>query len=211
MGWVEGCLSENAIQEMVAGSLSNDELVQARLHLETCSDCRARMIALARDSDLEAASLESTLPSSTAPEPTRRSLSDRFEILRPLGRGGMGVVYEALDRERGVRVALKTLQHVSADGLLRFKTEFRALQGVQHPNVVRFGELIEDGGQWWLTMELVEGTAFVDYVRPGGRLDEPRLRAALPQLAAALRALHAHHLIHRDVKPHNVLVTAAGR
>src|SRR5262249_42632337 len=127
------------------------------------------------------------------------------------GRGGMGVVYEALDRERGARVALKTLQHVSADGLLRFKTEFRALQDVHHPNVVRFGELFEERGQWWLTMELVEGDSFLDHVRPGGRLDERRLRVALPQLAAALRALHGHGLVHRDIKPHNVLVTAAGR
>jgi eukaryotic-like serine/threonine-protein kinase len=76
---------------------------------------------------------------------------------------------------------------------------------------VTFGELFEDRGQWWLTMELVEGTALLDHVRPGGRLDERRLRAALPQLAAALQALHAHGLVHRDVKPHNVLVTAAGR
>ncbi|HSJ99412.1 MAG TPA: AAA family ATPase, partial [Myxococcota bacterium] len=128
-----------------------------------------------------------------------------------MGGGGMGVDYAALDRERGARVALKMLQHVSADGLLRFKTEFRALQDVQHPNLVSFGELIEDRGQWWLTMELVEGTAFLDHVRPGGHLDEDRLRAALPQLAAGLQALHAHGLVHRDVKPSNVRVTPAGR
>jgi hypothetical protein len=121
------------------------------------------------------------------------------------------VVYEALDRERGARIALKTLRQVSADGLLRFKNEFRAVQDVQHPNLVTLGELIEDHGQWWLTMELVDGAEFLVHVRPGGALDEARLRTALVQLALALQALHARGLVHCDVKPNNVLVTPAGR
>jgi len=208
---VVGCLSENAIQELVAGALSGDARVQAQRHIETCAECRTLVVELARDGDVAATGTPATLPANVASSLPTRDLAERFEIVRPLGRGGMGVVYEALDRRRGGRVALKTLQHVSADGLLRFKTEFRALQDVQHPNVVTFGELIEAGGQWWLTMELVEGAAFLDHVRPGGRLDERRLRAALPQLAAALSALHTHGLVHRDVKPHNVLVTPAGR
>jgi len=210
---VVGCLSENTIQELVAGSLSSDVRAQAQQHIETCAQCRMLVIELARDSDLEA--VGTTVVSEPAARATSslapRALVKRFELVRPLGRGGMGVVYEAIDRERGARVALKTLQSVSADGLLRFKTEFRALQDVQHPSLVTFGELFEDRGQWWLTMELVEGTPLLDHVRPGGRLDERRLRAALPQLAAALQALHAHGLVHRDVKPHNVLVTSAGR
>ena len=199
-----GCLSENTIQKLVAVGLSGDVRARAQRHIETCADCRTLVIELARDGDTESMG---PLPANVA----RRELADRFEILRPLGHGGMGVVYEALDRQRGVRVALKTLQRVSADGLLRFKTEFRALEDVHHPNLVRFGELLEDRGQWWLTMELVEGAPFLDHVRPGGRLDERRLRAALPQLAAGLSALHAHGLVHRDVKPHNVLVTPAER
>jgi tetratricopeptide (TPR) repeat protein len=208
---VVGCLSENTIQGLVAGSLSDDTRARAQLHIETCSECRTLVIELARDGDAEATGTPATLPANVASSLATRALADRFEILRPLGRGGMGVVYEALDRERGARVALKTLQHVSADGLLRFKTEFRALQDVSHPNLVAFGELFEERGQWWLTMELIEGATFLDHVRPGGRLDERRLRAALPQLAAALSALHTHGLVHRDVKPHNVLVTPAGR
>jgi hypothetical protein len=206
-----GCLSENTIQELVAGGLSGDPLAQAHLHIETCDVCRTLAIELARDRDLEAIGDADTLGASGAARSAARGAADRFEIVRSLGRGGMGVVYEAIDRQRGARVALKTLQHVSADGLLRFKTEFRALQDVHHPNLVTFGELIEDRGQWWLTMELVEGVAFLEHVRPGGRLDERRLRTALAQLASALHALHGHELVHRDVKPHNVLVTSAGR
>jgi hypothetical protein len=210
---VAGCLSENTIQELVAGGLSGDPLAQAHLHIKTCEICRTLAIELARDRDLEAIGDADTLTLRIrgAARPAARGVADRFEIVRSLGRGGMGVVYEAIDRRRGAQVALKTLQHVSADGLLRFKTEFRALQDVHHPNLVTFGELLEDRGQWWLTMELVKGVAFLEHVRPGGRLDERRLRAALAQLASALHALHAHELVHRDVKPHNVLVTSADR
>src|SRR5258708_18944049 len=81
----------------------------------------------------------------------------RFEIMRCLGAGGMGVVYEALDRERNVRVALKTLRAMSADTLLLFKSEFREFQNLQHPNLVSVGELFSDEGEWFFTMELIDG------------------------------------------------------
>ncbi|HEY2515622.1 MAG TPA: protein kinase [Polyangiaceae bacterium] len=89
----------------------------------------------------------------------------RFEVVRRLGQGGMGVVYEALDHDRGERVALKTLSATSAAALVRFKREFRALQDLHHPNVVTLGELISEGDEWFFTMELVEGTDFLSYVR----------------------------------------------
>ena len=203
-----GCLSENTIQELVAGVLSGDMRARAHRHIETCAACRMLVIELARDDDLEA---QLSMRTPAAAGPATHIVADRFELVRVLGHGGMGTVYEALDRERGTRVALKTLQHISADGLLRFKTEFRAVQDVHHPNLVALGELIEERGQWWLTMELVEGVSFVSYVWPGGQLEERRLRAAIPQLAAGLSALHAQGLVHRDVKPSNVLVTPAGR
>jgi hypothetical protein len=90
----------------------------------------------------------------------------RFQVLRRLGEGGMGVVYEALDRERGERVALKTLRTLSADALLRFKNEFRALQDLQHPNLCTLGELIGEGSQWFFTMELIDGVDLFSWVRP---------------------------------------------
>src|SRR5437867_8397399 len=91
----------------------------------------------------------------------------RFRILRRLGAGGMGVVYEAYDGERGTRVALKTLRAISGEALFRFKNEFRALQDLQHPNLVSLGELLEEDGQWFFTMELLEGQHFLEYVRFG--------------------------------------------
>jgi len=137
----------------------------------------------------------------------------RFQVLKRIGAGGMGVVYEALDRERKARVALKTLRWMSADALLRLKTEFRAVQDLQHPNLVGFSELIEEGGQWFLTMELVEGVDFLAHVRPppDDRFDEARVRAAVAQLAQGLIALHDAQMVHRDLKPANVLVTGEGR
>ncbi|WP_437983549.1 serine/threonine-protein kinase [Sorangium sp. So ce117] len=89
----------------------------------------------------------------------------RFQVVRVVGRGGMGVVYEAFDRERKGRVALKILRNLSADARLRFKNEFRALQDIQHPNLVSLGELHEEEGQLFFTMELIRGVDFVVHVR----------------------------------------------
>ena len=91
----------------------------------------------------------------------------RFSIKRRLGAGAMGVVYEAFDRERDVPVALKVLRQVTADGILYFKHEFRALQDIQHPNLVNLGELFEAEGQWFFTMDLVDGVSLLSYVRGG--------------------------------------------
>src|SRR6516225_740994 len=89
----------------------------------------------------------------------------RFERIRCLGEGGAGVVYEALDRERGTRVALKTLRQVTAESLAFLKREFRAMQDVHHPNLVSLGELVSQGDECFFTMELVEGVDWLDYVR----------------------------------------------
>src|SRR5579883_2826523 len=88
----------------------------------------------------------------------------RFEIVRRIGEGGMGVVYEARDRERGTHVALKTLQRFDAERLLYLKQEFRSLEDIQHPNLVSLGELMRDGETWFFTMELVSGVDLVTYV-----------------------------------------------
>src|SRR5690349_2114280 len=90
--------------------------------------------------------------------------TSRFRVIRQLGAGGMGVVYEAFDGEKKQRVALKTLHEMDPDALFRFKREFRSLHGIGHPNLVRLGDLVEHEGTWFFTMELVEGTDFLSYV-----------------------------------------------
>jgi eukaryotic-like serine/threonine-protein kinase len=148
--------------------------------------------------------------------------SGRLSVLRRIGEGGMGVVYEAFDSERRVRVALKTLAHLDPASVYRLKNEFRSLADVRHPNLVQLHELFADGPQWLFTMELIAGERFDYWVRPSRAapdalasaviaLDEARLRVALPQLLAAIEAIHAAGKLHRDIKPSNVLVTDDGR
>jgi serine/threonine protein kinase len=145
----------------------------------------------------------------------------RLQILEPLGSGGFGAVYAALDTRSGQRVAVKELDDKSADSIARFKNEFRALADCHHPNLVGLKELIEQDGRWLIVMELVPGIDFLRYVeRPandncagaeGARYDEARLRSALSGVAEGLRALHRFGLVHRDLKPSNVRVRPDGR
>jgi serine/threonine protein kinase len=92
--------------------------------------------------------------------------TDRFTLTRRLGAGGMGVVYEAHDREMDKIVALKILTRAEAAHIYRFKREFRTLADVSHPNLVALYELVSDGDHWFFTMELVKGVTFIQYVRP---------------------------------------------
>src|SRR5262245_37481706 len=101
------------------------------------------------------------------------SIRDRFTIVRELGGGGMGVVYEAVDRHSGRHMALKTIRVPSGDALLRFKQEFRSLQDLHHPNLVTLGELIEENGQWWFSMELVRGTNLRTHVQLAPPVSSP--------------------------------------
>lgn len=88
----------------------------------------------------------------------------RFLIEKELGKGGIGIVYQAFDRERDMRVALKTLLYVDSVNLHNLKREFRALHDLVHPNLCSFMELIKDDAVWFLTMELIQGSDFVEYV-----------------------------------------------
>ncbi len=146
--------------------------------------------------------------------PERELLFGRFEVLATLGHGAFGRVVRARDRETQVEVAVKELYRFSAEALLQFKQEFRALSDVQHPNLVRLGELFESQGRWGFSMELLPGANFLCWVREPQRavgFDEGRLRSGIAQLAQGLLGLHSLGLMHRDVKPANVLVTPAGR
>jgi hypothetical protein len=136
-----------------------------------------------------------------------RLLGDRFEIERALGSGGTGVVYAARDHHRRCTVAIKTLRAATLDALHRLHDEALTLHDLAHPNLVSLGELFDDDGRWFFSMELVDGVDFLRHVRPGGRLDLARLRDAMSQLAAGLGFLHAAGKVHRDVKPSNVLCT----
>ena len=90
--------------------------------------------------------------------------TERFEKIRRLGTGGMGIVYEAYDHQRQMPVAVKTLQKREATALYRFKREFRTLSSISHRNLAALHELFAEDDPWFFTMELVSGTSFLDYV-----------------------------------------------
>ena len=137
----------------------------------------------------------------------------RYVIRRRIGEGGMGIVYEVDDCERDQVVALKTLRRWTGDDIYRLKREFRSLADVAHPNLVSLYDLVIDDDACFFTMELVEGTTFVDYVRqePSAACRAARAREALVQLIEGVLELHRRGIRHGDIKPSNVLVTAAGR
>jgi serine/threonine protein kinase len=114
----------------------------------------------------------------------------RFEVRRRIGAGGMGIVYEAFDRQRKHPVALKTLRHLDAQALYRLKNEFRALQDLRHPNLVNLGELIEAQGHWFFTMELVNGVDFLSYVsqRAQSESEIPHTAPAAPGARERIQA-----------------------
>ena len=142
-----------------------------------------------------------------------------YEILAEVGHGAMGVVYRARDLKHQAIVALKCMQHISPSALLRFKQEFRTLADLAHRNLVSLYDLVSVEGQWFFTMEYLEGVDFLTYVRGGDRAGESglsaeqlsRLRCALRQLAQGVAVLHRAGKLHRDIKPSNVLVTGQQR
>jgi len=139
---------------------------------------------------------------------------DRFLIERLLGKGGMGAVYEARDRNLERRVALKVLSRADARSIARFKREFRMLADTVHPHLVRLHDLFVEQGIWFFTMDLVEGTTFTAHLAStgpvGSRERETELRRILPELVSGVSAIHAQGLLHRDLKPENVLVSREG-
>src|SRR6185436_12337798 len=137
----------------------------------------------------------------------------KYEIIAPLGAGGMGEVYRARDSRLGRDVALKVLPAaVAADAerLARFEHEARTVAGLNHPNIVTLFSIEDENSIRFLTMELVEGEGLDRHVKPGG-LPIARVVELGIALADALAAAHGKGVVHRDLKPANVMLTSDGR
>lgn len=149
-----------------------------------------------------------------APElPTGQVISERYEILAELGRGGMGLVYRALDRELGEQVAIKTLRSdLVRDEIMleRFKTEIRLARHISDKHVVRTHDIGEWQGIYYLTMEYVEGISVRELIDTRSKLGAEATLAIASQLAQSLAAAHEQGVIHRDIKPQNLLVDSTG-
>lgn len=179
--------------------------------------------------DSRPSALELRLDEATPDRPVQLAA---YEVLRRVGAGGSGIVYEARHR-RGHAVAIKILRSATPGRIARLKREFRAVADLVHPNLCTVYELAVDGDAAFIAMEFIDGVDFCSFVRqsppladlPTGaavvpshhppemaaRLDERKLRQALRLLADAIHILHERGQLHRDLKPSNVLVDASGR
>ena len=143
-------------------------------------------------------------------------LAGRYRIVRPIGLGGMGEVYEAEDLDLGARVAVKTMRIEDPDALARFKREIQLARTVTHPNVCRIFDMHrhhepESGSAiTFLTMELLEGQTLAAYLASSGPLTAAEALPLVRQIAAALTAAHECKVVHRDLKAGNVMLTADG-
>jgi len=140
-------------------------------------------------------------------------LAGRYEIRQQLGAGGMGVVYRAYDRELKELVAIKTLRpELVGDPTLleRFKQEIRLARQISHPNVVRTHDLGVTDGHYFITMEYVEGTPLDELIKRKGALPLGVTLTVGRQLCRALEVAHAQGVVHRDIKPQNLVVDAQG-
>src|ERR687887_1967141 len=141
-------------------------------------------------------------------------ISERYRLDEKIGSGGMSSVYRAFDPtlERWVAIKLmhRDISH-DPDQLERFRREARAIAQLNHPHVVTVIDAGEDEGAPFIVFEFVEGETLKDRIRRLGRLPVPEAVAYAIEISRALEAAHANRLVHRDVKPQNVLIDADGR
>jgi serine/threonine-protein kinase len=137
-----------------------------------------------------------------------QKIAERYTIERELGRGGMGAVYLAADGKLAERVALKIINAGVGDpqAIDRFRREVAAARKVTHPNVIRIHDLIEDDGMVLLSMEYVAGMTLAEYLGRVGALRVDEARLIIGQVCDGVAAAHAAGVVHRDLKPGNVLL-----
>lgn len=140
-------------------------------------------------------------------------LAGRYELIEKIGEGGMAVVYKAKDRLLNRYVAIKILRPEFTQDeqfLESFKRESQAAAGLQHPNIVSIYDVGRTGNINFIVMELVDGRPLLDLIKEKGRLDYKTTIDIAKQMASALSIAHKHQIIHRDVKPHNIMITSDG-
>jgi serine/threonine protein kinase len=147
------------------------------------------------------------------PNVTVGSLIDHYKILDEIGKGGMGVVFKALNVNLDKLVAVKTIAlGLASDEIFlnRFRTEARALARLQDPNIVNIYDLRLDDNQWFIVMEYVEGSTLAKRIREGSAIPWREALNIFKQMLSAIGHAHRLGIIHRDIKPNNVMITRDG-
>ena len=150
----------------------------------------------------------------SAPVEEGMLLGERYEILKRLGEGGMGAVYKARDHELDRLVALKVIRPELAghpDILRRFKQELILARQVTHKNVVRIFDLGSADGRKFITMDYIEGRDLKSILVERGKLPPLKSCPIFQQICLGLEAAHTEGVVHRDLKPQNIMLDAAGR
>ena len=141
-------------------------------------------------------------------------LQDRYEILGRIGSGGMSVVYKAKCHTLDRLVAIKVLKEEFASDenfVSKFKMEAQAAAGLSHPNIVNIYDVVDEGDIHFIVMELVEGITLKSYITKKGHLDVKEAIGIAIQVASGIEAAHEQHIIHRDIKPQNMLISMDGK
>ena len=141
-------------------------------------------------------------------------LQDRYEILEQIGSGGMSVVYKAKCHKLNRQVAIKVLkEEFSSDSnfVSKFNMEAQAAAGLSHPNIVSVYDVIDEGKLHYIVMELIEGITLKSYIAKKGRLEVKETIGIAIQVAQGIAAAHEQHIIHRDIKPQNMIISKDGK
>ena len=141
-------------------------------------------------------------------------LGKRYEILGRIGSGGMADVYKGKDHKLNRFVAIKVLKSdYRSDEVFikKFLSEAQAAAGLMHPNVVNVYDVGQDRGLYYMVMELVEGITLKDYIEKKGKISAKETVSISIQMVTGLQAAHNHHIIHRDIKPQNIIISKDGK
>ena len=141
-------------------------------------------------------------------------IADRYEILEKIGSGGMADVYKAKCHKLNRYVAIKVLKPEFCEDktfVAKFRAEAQSAAGLVHSNIVSIYDTGEENGIYYIVMELVEGITLKKYIEKKGKLGVREAVSVAIQVAQGIEAAHKHHIVHRDIKPQNIIISKEGK